>query len=119
MELKKPATLESSECPIINTFYSSWECRAAGVLSCHAPERHRLGKKEKNPVAADTLHLTWDITVKQQGWIPDTDPFGMANGFSVSFLGDDVFKGEVGRCPAKAAREVQLRAKAEGTKPHH
>lgn len=78
-----------------------------------------LEKKKKNPVAADALHLIWDMAVKQQCWVPDTDPFGMANGFSLSFLGDDVFMEEVGRCPAKGAREVQIWAKAEGTKPHH
>lgn len=90
-------------------------CRGSVLLPCS--RKAQAGKKRKSP--ADTLHLIWDIAVKQQCWIPDTGPFGMANGFSLSFLRDDVFKVEVGRSPAKGAREVQLRSKAGGTKPHH
>lgn len=45
----------------------------------------------------------------------DADPFGMANGFSVSFLGGDVFMAEVGRLSC----QMQLKEKAEGMKHHH
>lgn len=76
-------------------------------------------KEEKCPVAADNLHLIWDTAVKQQCWIPDPDPSGMASGFSVSFLRGDVFMEEVVRHPAKGAREVELETKAEGTKHQH
>lgn len=67
-------------------------------------------------MAADDLCLIWDIAVKQQCWIPGTDTFGKANGFSMSFLRDDGFMEELGRNPAKGAREVQLKAKEGGTK---
>lgn len=76
-------------------------------------------KEEKCPVAADNLHLIWDTAVKQQCWIPDPDPSGMASGFSVSFLRGDVFMEEVVRHPVKGAREVELETKAEGTKHQH
>lgn len=37
-------------------------------------------------------------------------PSGMTNGFSVSFLNGDVFMKAAGRCTAKGAGEVKLKA---------
>jgi len=49
-------------------------------------------------VAADNLHLIWDLTVvREQSDTPDTGASGMTNGFSVSFPNGDAFMTEVGR----------------------